>query len=151
MKKKILLFIGLFLVFISLGCSNGKTKEVASDETKFENMVYKKPKGLVKVEDNSTGSTAYKINFLRFDEEDKSITLCWYKDKKWTEVGDESLTYQMVTINSQEWRTRKEKMGNLYYATYITEYKGDTYIVELNGTNKYEKELDEYIQNTRFN
>lgn len=150
MKKKLLIsFMILLSVFIITGCEKKETNKDSLHKSEFLDMRYNEPKNYSKKEPFELDD--YKmINYSYAEDEDKAINLYVYKNSKIDEKEDLSYKYETKKINGYEWRIFHAKDFGIEYDTCDIEYKGNVYRIELNVTDKYQKEFDEFMEGVSF-
>ncbi len=152
MKKKILLGLLVLLgLFIITGCAgdNGELSNDGRKKISFYNLNYLEPKGYSS--DSKFGSDENKTKNYVYGEYDGSINLNYQKGKDYSEM--ENLYYNEHTekeINGTTWRVMDNNDAGIQSKFYYTVYNGDLYIIELNGIDKYQTEMDDFIKNVSF-
>jgi len=90
------------------------------------------------------------IHYEYTEDENKAINLYCYNGKKLGDLVDDNQEYTTVKINGFEWRKYHNKDFGVEYDTYDYEYNGSLYRIELNVTDKYQDEFDEFMKEVSF-
>ncbi len=145
MKKKILLgllvLIGLFIV---TGCAVDSAKK----ETFFD-LKYSVPNNYKS--DLDFGSDENKTKNYIFGEYDGSISINFQKGKDYSEVENEYYNeHTEKEINGTKWRVMDNDDLGVKSKFYYTVYNNNLYFIELNGIDKYQEEMNDFMENTSF-
>ena len=143
MKKKFLLVLIILVgVFAITGCAGDNVK-------KFYDLKYVEPKGYSN--DLDFGSDDNKTQNYIFGNADGSISLNYQKGKDYSEM--ETLYPSEHTekeIDGTTWRVMDNDDVGVKSKFYYTVYNGALYIIELNGIDKFQKEMNDFIENVSF-
>lgn len=156
MKRKILSVILIVLLGIGLvlltGCAadNGESSADGRKIKNFYELKYVEPKGYTSESDFVENRDVTKYYF--YGEYEGSINMTCKKGKDYSEVED--LYYHEHTeeqINGTTWRLMNDDSLGTKSRFYYTVHNNDFYLIELNGIDKYQNEMDEFIKNVSFN
>lgn len=145
MKKKILLGLLILVgVFMITGCADDSAKK----ET-FYDMKYDAPKNYKS--DLDFGSDDNKTKNYIFGEYDGSISINYKKGKDYSEVENEYYNEHIEKdINGTTWRVMDNDDLGVKSKFYYTVYNNNLYFIELNGIDKYQEEMNDFIENVSF-
>ena len=145
MKKIFKVTLILLISVLLVGCAS---KGNAKGKSKIGELSYVDPENYTRKETPDLGSENEVVKFF-FKEEDKTIAMYYYKNKKWTSMFDEK-EYDAITINGTKWMYNIESMSGVRYKNYFTEYQGNLYLIELTGIDNYNVELERFMDNVEF-
>ena len=144
MKKKLIIgLLVLISVFTFVGCTSNSKKE------KFYELRYVEPKGFKGVIE--TGTEENRLKNFYYGDYDGSINMNYQKGSDYTEI--EELYYNKYTekeINGTTWRVMDDETLGVVSRFYYTVYNNNLYLIELNGYDKYKKDMEEFINNISF-
>ena len=156
MKKKMLIIVALIVVLgiglVALTGCVADNEELSSDGRKkesFYELKYVEPKEYSSDSDFEENRDITKYYF--YGQYEGSINLTCNKGKDYSEV--ENLFYNEHTekiINGTTWRVMDDNSSNTKSRFYYTVHNNDLYLIELNGIDKYQNEMDEFIKNVSF-
>ena len=156
MKKKVLIIIAIIVLlviglFVLTGCA-ADNEELSSDGRKkesFYELKYVEPKGYASV--SEYGNEDNKSKNYTYGQFDGSININYKKGKYYSEV--ENLYYNEhieKDINGTTWRVMDDDSVGIKSRFYYTVYNNNLYLIELNGIDKYQNEMEEFIKNVSF-
>ena len=149
MKNKVI--IGLLIIiglFVITGCA-ADNEETSTKKEKFYELNYNEPKEYTSTSDFGNDNNKTK-NYI-YGELDGSININYQKGKDYKEV--ENLYYNEHTekeINNTTWRVMDDESAGVKSKFYYTVYNNDLYLIELNGIDKYQEQMIEFIKSISF-
>ena len=156
MKKRALIIIALIAALgiglvVLTGCA-ADNEELSSNGTKkeiFYELKYEEPKEYTSVSDYGNDDNKTK-NYI-YGQLEGSININYQKGKDYSEV--ENLFYNGHTeeeINGTTWRAMNNEDVGVKSRFYYVVYNDSLYLIELNGIDKYQNEMEEFIKNVSF-
>ena len=152
MKKKILLVLLMVVGILAItGCA-GDNGEISNDGRKkinFYELKYVEPKGFSSESDFQEDRDITKFYF--YGQYEGSINLTYNKGKSYSEIED--LYFNEHTekdINGTTWRVMDNDDHGVKSKFYYTVYNDNFYLIELNGIDKYQESMDEFVKNVSF-
>lgn len=148
MKKALIcLFITTLLIFglvILTGCS--------STTVSFMDMRYIETDRYTKKEQPIDWDNYKVLNYTLGNDDTESIHLfCHINDDIKNHIYTDMFTYTEKEINGIKWQYCHANDFGIEYDTYTVQNKNDVYIVELNGTDKYQEVFDAFMNSISFN
>lgn len=144
----LLLVLGMFIL---TGCA-ADNEELSSDriiKESFYELKYIEPKGYASVSDYGNDDNKTK-NYI-YGQFEGNINLNYQKEKDYSEV--ENLYYNEhieKDINGTTWRVMDDDSVGTKSRFYYTVQNNGLYLIELNGIDKYQNEMEEFIKNVSF-
>lgn len=153
MKKKIIICLLVLTCLFTLTACGSKSEASTDSNSGYATLVdlkYKEPKEKYKMSNYNIDENSISRSYDSEEDENKSIRLYYLKGKDYTYVEDEYTKYTTKEINGTTWRIIHETFSGFEYDTYYVIHDGALYQIELNVTEKYQQEFDEFMNTVSF-